>query len=228
MSKSSNLEWVQCRQCGRRQRWKAELAGSEVDCPCGRKVFFPRPEEQAKHLGTGFDADETLVDPDLTNEAAAINEGLPRTEQESLLLEEESKLTAAQRAKLKRLRAKGKLDMHGSEGIINYSQRRPLAGMSRPQNLLFWLSMMLLTFAVIMMGAMNVNYYVLGAGGVMLIVTLVKIRPAYRLWRGNRSFKRAWMETFTTESERGADLIEPSAPAADPEVEKTNWDSSSS
>jgi len=38
------LEWFQCKKCGRRQRWRAELAGRTVDCACGARVTVPDPE----------------------------------------------------------------------------------------------------------------------------------------------------------------------------------------
>lgn len=36
------LEWFQCRKCGRRQRWAAELAGKTVQCSCGAPVECPK------------------------------------------------------------------------------------------------------------------------------------------------------------------------------------------
>lgn len=35
------IEWFQCGFCGRRQRWRAELVGVDVDCQCGRPVKCP-------------------------------------------------------------------------------------------------------------------------------------------------------------------------------------------
>jgi hypothetical protein len=35
------IEWYQCPKCGRRERWRAEIAGAEVECICGAWVFCP-------------------------------------------------------------------------------------------------------------------------------------------------------------------------------------------
>ena len=35
------MEWFQCRTCGRRQKWRAELVGTEIDCPCGSVIVCP-------------------------------------------------------------------------------------------------------------------------------------------------------------------------------------------
>lgn len=36
------LEWFQCKKCGRRQRWVAELAGKTFKCSCGSPVTCPK------------------------------------------------------------------------------------------------------------------------------------------------------------------------------------------
>jgi len=35
------IEWYQCPKCGRRERWRAEIAGAEVECICGSWVLCP-------------------------------------------------------------------------------------------------------------------------------------------------------------------------------------------
>lgn len=39
------IEWYQCPKCGRRERWRAEIAGAEVECICGAWVFCPDVED---------------------------------------------------------------------------------------------------------------------------------------------------------------------------------------
>lgn len=36
------VEWIQCKQCGRRQRWIAEMAGKTGQCSCGAPLHYPR------------------------------------------------------------------------------------------------------------------------------------------------------------------------------------------
>jgi len=38
--------WVQCQSCGRRHRWRDELAGRVVACVCGADVPFPTTRPQ--------------------------------------------------------------------------------------------------------------------------------------------------------------------------------------
>ncbi|MEO1129297.1 MAG: hypothetical protein AAFX05_06245 [Planctomycetota bacterium] len=38
---SEFLEWYQCKACGRRYRWRAEIAGQAQECVCGAEVFCP-------------------------------------------------------------------------------------------------------------------------------------------------------------------------------------------
>lgn len=35
------LEWIQCKKCGRRHRWTAELAGRTFPCRCGTSIVCP-------------------------------------------------------------------------------------------------------------------------------------------------------------------------------------------
>lgn len=40
-SLAQTLEWFQCKGCGRRHRWQADIAGAEIECSCGKTVFCP-------------------------------------------------------------------------------------------------------------------------------------------------------------------------------------------
>jgi hypothetical protein len=44
------LEWIQCKGCGRRHRWRAEIAGQEISCTCGKPV--PVPEGPTSSLSS--------------------------------------------------------------------------------------------------------------------------------------------------------------------------------
>ena len=58
---TETLEWFQCKTCGRRHRWSADIAGTEVDCACGEAVVCPEVEFQADG-----DASDTVMDPGST------------------------------------------------------------------------------------------------------------------------------------------------------------------
>lgn len=51
------LEWFQCKSCGRRHRWRADLAGKSITCACGRTVDCPDVEltDTSGLSGTGHE-----------------------------------------------------------------------------------------------------------------------------------------------------------------------------
>ncbi len=51
------LEWFQCKECGRRQRWAAEWAGKQLTCSCGAKLVCPTGPA-AQEAGAG----DTLIE----------------------------------------------------------------------------------------------------------------------------------------------------------------------
>ena len=51
------LEWVQCHDCGRRHRWRVELANTRVVCGCGAQVAMP--DLKAFEAAQGRDPDAT-------------------------------------------------------------------------------------------------------------------------------------------------------------------------
>lgn len=55
---SDFIEWVQCKGCGRRHRWQAELAGTHIKCDCGQRVFIPEVDVS----GEQGDPDATIVE----------------------------------------------------------------------------------------------------------------------------------------------------------------------
>jgi hypothetical protein len=50
---SEFLEWYQCKACGRRYRWRAEIAGQAQECVCGAEVFCPELEVFGAPEGPG-------------------------------------------------------------------------------------------------------------------------------------------------------------------------------
>ena len=55
---TETLEWFQCKSCGRRHRWQADVAGTEVKCQCGVMVLCPEVEVFAPG-----DPSDTVADP---------------------------------------------------------------------------------------------------------------------------------------------------------------------
>ena len=67
------LEWVQCEACGRRVRWRAEIAGTKIDCACGAEMFVPELDVFAGQAPDASRAGETIADPDAS--AAPLRHG---------------------------------------------------------------------------------------------------------------------------------------------------------
>jgi len=55
---TETLEWFQCKGCGRRHRWQADIAGTEVECSCGATVLCPEVEVFKEP-----DPEDTVADP---------------------------------------------------------------------------------------------------------------------------------------------------------------------
>lgn len=65
------LEWFQCKECGRRQRWTAEWAGKRLTCSCGAKVICPTGP-QNDTAGAGDTLIESADAPSTTSTWAQI------------------------------------------------------------------------------------------------------------------------------------------------------------
>ena len=55
------IEWYQCPKCGRRERWRAEIAGAEVECICGAWVLCPDVDDLSESGVTASESVEGLV-----------------------------------------------------------------------------------------------------------------------------------------------------------------------
>lgn len=57
------LEWFQCRGCGRRQRWRADIAGKTVLCSCGTELLCPEGAKLTDTIGGGDTIIEDVDSP---------------------------------------------------------------------------------------------------------------------------------------------------------------------
>lgn len=73
------LEWFQCKKCGRRQRWTADIAGKEITCRCGAQLICPDGpmlDDSSLRTATGVLSDTLVEDV----EAAAASAEMDSTE----------------------------------------------------------------------------------------------------------------------------------------------------
>lgn len=200
---ASVLEWVQCKSCGRRHRWKADLVGTDLACSCGGKVPVPSVEQAGHSSGhgtsagtAGFDAEDTLVDSSLTNEAAAMSAGPVKHGDDLEIEEAPARSKSGTVAGKKAVAAAGpaKVAMYGDTPMV--VKRAGLLGLSRQNEMIVFFGLTLLAFIMVVHALIVQTWWYIGLSVLLVPVALWKFIPAYRRWRGNRSFKRAWAESF--------------------------------
>lgn len=187
---TSVLEWVQCGKCGRRHRWKAELVGTEIACACGMRVPVPAPTATPGPAApAGFDPEDTLVDTSMTNEAAMVSQAPPKHGDD---LEIEDPKAAKKRAATAE---NAKVVMYGDTPMVA-KKATGIFGLSRQNEMIVYLGLTMVAF-IMVVHAVIVQWPVYIVLSVLLVpIALWKFIPSYKAWRGNRSFKRAWAESF--------------------------------
>lgn len=201
MAVASVLEWVQCKSCGRRHRWKAELVGTDIVCSCGGKIPVPSVDQSGHGTrggsGGGFDAEDTIVDPSMTNEAAAMSAG-PVKHGDDLEIEEapsRSKSgTVAGKKAVAAAAAQAKVAMYGDTPMV--VKKSGMFGMGTQNEMLVYLGLTLVAFIMVVHALIVQTWWYIALSVLLVPVALWKFVPAYKRWRGNRSFKRAWAESF--------------------------------
>lgn len=202
MTVANVIEWIKCEKCGRRQRWKAELVGTTLACPCGTALAVPAVELSAAGSGA-FDPEDTLVDPSLTNEAAAITEAPPKLG-DDLDVEDSPARTKAGSVAGKKVKAPAVKITHYGDTPLIVKAGGGMFGMNRQTEMAVFGGLVVLAF-IMVVHALIVQWWPYIALSVLLVpLALWKFIPSYKRWRGNRSFKRAWAETFAGHDEPGA------------------------
>jgi len=166
---SSVIEWVQCKNCGRRHRWQAEHAGTHIACSCDHRVFIP----EVDIAGGQTDPDATIIETVDSPTAAS-----PRTDDDidASVFGGTGELGAMRRSKgsgVFGLDAFGEVILYFVFAIIGFS---------------------LLAHALIVQ---TIWYIVLAV--LFTPVAFYKFNLKRRAWQGNRSLSRALKETLDSE-----------------------------
>ncbi|MFM9957183.1 MAG: hypothetical protein ACKVZJ_03840 [Phycisphaerales bacterium] len=163
---------------------------------------MPSTDPDASGTG-GFDPEDTIVDPSLTNEAAAISEAPPKLG-DDLEIEDDSHASKG-RSKAGTMAGSGagkkaaaaepaKVAMYGSTPIV--VKKSGLFGMGRQNEMILFGGLTVLAFIMVVHAMIVQTPWYIGLSVVLVPIALWKFLPAYKRWRGNRSFKRAWAESF--------------------------------
>ena len=155
---------------------------------------MPAPTATPGATGSaGFDPDDTLVDTSLTNEAAMVSTAPPKHGDD---LEIEDPKAAKKRAAADQ----AKIVMYGDTPMVA-KKGGGIFGLSRQNEMMVFFGLTLAAF-IMVVHAVIVQWTVYIVLSVLLVpIALWKFIPSYRAWRGNRSFKRAWAESFGANEE---------------------------
>jgi len=167
------LEWIQCKACGRRHRWRAEVAGTQIVCSCGKMVDVP--ELQAFEATAG--PDDTMAAMGASRHGSAVLD-----------------------ARSAEMEPQGDIDLQlegaAPAASLRHTRVRGLFGMSAFGEFLFWGVMAAIGFTAIVFAAIVVEVYYIAAAVLWGPISFWKLRKAQRRWQGNRSFSRAVEDTI--------------------------------
>lgn len=173
------LEWIQCRSCGRRHRWRADIAGTQIVCACGKMVDVPELQafSQSQAEGPGQSLDDTMT------ESGALGSRSPVLE-----------------ARDAELPVRGDIDfqLEGARPAVvtRGTKVRGLLGMGATAEFIFWGVMAAIGFTAIVFAAIVVEWYYIVLAVVWGPISFWKLRKSQRRWQGNRSFSKAFEETI--------------------------------
>lgn len=173
------LEWFQCKECGRRQRWVAEWAGRSLTCPCGAKVICPAGPE----LNDASLSDTLIETADALSASSTWHEIIEREE-----------------AKAPR-RARGV----AYSGRVSAAAAREANRQFLKWSLLLLLGVAMIIHAVILFPYHRTHwpFWVYASLAVLIApLSMFKFRTAMLRWRRGRSWMQAMAESL------GADVEE--------------------
>jgi len=152
------IEWYQCPKCGRRERWRAEIAGAEVECICGAWVFCPDvddlSEEESEERG------EVVARVQAPRDSNGVDDELIQTDQPT-----------AEEQKRQRIRRLGRIGLFG------------LTACGRT---VVWFVLSLLGFALLVHALyLQTNFYIASAA-VVAPISWFMLWRALREWLGGR------------------------------------------
>lgn len=167
------LEWFQCKPCGRRHRWRADIAGTQIVCPCGKMVDVP----ELQTFDQGRSPEDTVLDSNGTGSRTrvleAVHDEIEPVSDFQLALE---------RPKPQRSQSETKI--------------RGLFGLGRTGEMVFWVLMAAVGLTAIIFAAIVVEWYYIALAVVWGPLSFWKARKAEQRWQGNRSFSKAVEETI--------------------------------
>ena len=155
------IEWYQCPKCGRRERWRAEIAGAEVECICGAWVLCPDVDDLSE---SGVHASESVDGLVARVQAPRDADGV---DDELIQMEEESP-AEAERKRVHRL---------GRIGAF---------GLTACGRVILWFAVSLLGFALLVHALYLQTVPYIASAAIVAPVSWFCLWRAQREWLGGR------------------------------------------
>lgn len=165
---SDILEWFQCNGCGRRYRWRADIAGTKVRCACGGMVLCPEVDV----FGGERNPSDTLIET-----VDSVSAASPRgTAFDGPVAGGDGEITASR----VRIRHKG----DGPFGLTTGGQ------------LILWTVVLLLAISMVIHAAITHFPWYIGISLVLAPIALWKFTRIRRRWQRGRKLTVALRELF--------------------------------
>ena len=215
------IEWVQCRSCGRRYRWTADIAGCELECACGSTFNAPRLGESddpaaASNAARRSHADATMAGT--SPPADAPDRDDPGVAEP--LIRPNSRHAA-------RLAAESQLDTDVPDDLAPHSDapddddplfnlpppkyRRQRTGIGSFQKVVIWGVAAAIGFVLIVHAVVVQVWYYVALTALVTPAASIGFWFALRRWRGDRTLLQAFLDEVGDDDDdeddapRGAD-----------------------
>ncbi|HVZ93389.1 MAG TPA: hypothetical protein VG797_02655 [Phycisphaerales bacterium] len=169
------LEWIQCKACGRRQRWRADLAGKTIQCSCGADIYVPEVDltgtgggggsSTGTGMGTGH---ETMVET--ADDRGAFDQSF---------------LNPSKNGE--------------AEYVPPRRMGKALFGLSVQGEFLFWSIMALLGLSMLIHAAITRFWWYIALAVLIAPLSFWQWRRAKRIWQGPRKFWKAVEQSLSSE-----------------------------
>lgn len=160
-------DWFQCSACGRRQRWRVEIAGTSVECRCGAMVDCP-PGPTLSTPAEAAGAEDTLIES-----ADAPSSASPILTDEDL----------------------ASIAMVETPGRVPLSPAAQAVSRRATKRFLIWTVMMLLGVAMLIHAIVTEFWWYIALAVLIAPLSGWRFFKAKARWQGNRRFWRAVAES---------------------------------
>lgn len=200
MAQSGIIEWFQCKGCGRRHRWQADLAGKEVECACGDWVACPIPEGVRINpnrrltidaLDGPLSMDEDLDAPvpgSMNDSGSGSMSGTATSVGTQVDLDAHASVFGgvSGRATQQTIEIDGEDAPRGQVPKMRTAQG--MWGMTLFAELCVWFGVSLLGCALIAQAAFLQDWWWIASAAIVAPLAFFKLHRRYKQWRGIRTF----------------------------------------